>query len=372
MFTGEVTGTASSAPADLPPLDAAIAILTAQHVVVSWNPRAESMTGYTLEAVNQRELIQLFEPAEVMQRVLVNAQAGEFPVNQQLDLRTADGRRLPVDVQCVLLQSLRGSETQLLLVLRQISPLQEWQRYKTRMQILGRLAGSLSHDIRNPLNAIFLHTDIVEEEVRQSTSGDRTQVLQSLSTIKAEGIRLQALMQDYLYLARLSDLHCAPEDLRALMEALIMEMQIYSAARRVTLRLSGFDDMGAVAVHAGLMRRALSNIVQRVIEAIPEKGTLTIHGQRTISHLHLSIHDIDKVVQANAWAALRTALQATNPEAGLDFGVYVAREIITAHGGEVAVTDAPGIRMICTVTLPLGMGHSDPSGLPAVTLDDPS
>ena len=92
MCTGEVTAIASSASADLPPLDAAIAILTTQHVVVSWNPRAESMTGYTLEAVNQGELIQLFEPAEVMQRVLVNAQAGEFPINQRLDLRTADGR----------------------------------------------------------------------------------------------------------------------------------------------------------------------------------------------------------------------------------------------------------------------------------------
>jgi K+-sensing histidine kinase KdpD len=99
---------------------------------------------------------------------------------------------------------------------------------------------------------------------------------------------------------------------------------------------------------------------------------LTIHGRRTTSHLHLNIHDVDKVVQADAWAALRTALQMTNPETGLDFGVYVAREIITAHGGEVAVTDAPDIGMICTVTLPVGMGHSDLSELPAVTIDDPS
>jgi PAS domain S-box-containing protein len=372
MCTGEVTAIASSASADLPPLDAAIAILTTQHVVVSWNPRAESMTGYTLEAVNQGELIQLFEPAEVMQRVLVNAQAGEFPINQRLDLRTADGRRLPVDVQCVLLQSLRGSETQLLLMLRQISPLQEWQRHKTRMQTLGRLAGSLSHEIRNPLNAIFLHTDIVEEEVRQSTSGDWTQVLQSLSMIKAEGVRLQALMQDYLFLARLSDLHRAPEDLRTLIQSLTLEMHGNCAARGVTLRLSGLDDLGEVAVHTGLLRHALFNIVQRVIEATSEKGTLTIHGRRTTSHLHLNIHDVDKVVQADAWAALRTALQMTNPETGLDFGVYVAREIITAHGGEVAVTDAPDIGMICTVTLPVGMGHSDLSELPAVTIDDPS
>jgi signal transduction histidine kinase len=62
------------------------------------------------------------------------------------------------------------------------------------------------------------------------------------------------------------------------------------------------------------------------------------------------------VVPAEAWAAFRIALQATNPGAGLDFSVYVAREIITAHGGEVAVTDEPGTGVLCTVTLPLAHG----------------
>jgi PAS domain S-box-containing protein len=356
MSMGEVTAAVSSASTDLPPLDAAIAVLTANHVVIAWNSRAESMTGYSLEAVNQRELIHLFEPAEVMQQVLRKGQAGEFPVNKRLELRTADSRRLPVDVQCVPLQSLKGSKAQVVLVVRQVAALQEWQHYEARMHVLGRLAGSLSHEIRNPLNAIFLHTDIVEEEVRQPTPGNRTQVLQSLATIKAEGARLQTLMQDYLFLARVSDIHCAPEDLRALIEDLILEMQVHYAARGVTLLLSEGDDLGEVAVHKSLFRRALFNIMQRWIETIPENGILTLHGQRTISHLHLGIHDVGQVVPAEAWAAFRIALQATNPGAGLDFGVYVAREIITAHGGEVAVTDAPGTGMLCTVTLPLAYG----------------
>jgi PAS domain S-box-containing protein len=101
MSTGEGPATTSSASTDLPHLDAAIAILTANHVVMSWNSHAESMTGYTIEAVNQHKLIQLFEPAEIMQQALLKVHVGEFPVNIRLDLRTADGRRLPVDVQCV-------------------------------------------------------------------------------------------------------------------------------------------------------------------------------------------------------------------------------------------------------------------------------
>jgi len=369
---GEVTATESSALTDLPPLDAAIAVLTANHVVISWNARAENMTGYTLEAVNQRELIHLFEPAEVIQQVLLKGQTGEFPVSRRLELRTANGRRLPVDVQSVPLQSLKGSKAQVVLVVRQVVPLQEWQHREAREHVLGRLAGSLSHEIRNPLNAIFLHTDIVEEEVRQPSPSNRTQVLRSLATIKAEGARLQTLMQDYLYLARLSDFHRAPEDLRALIEDLILEMQVHCAARGVTLLLSEVDDLGEVPVHKSLFRRALFSIMQRLIETIPENGTLTLHSQCTDSHLHLSIHDIGHVVPAEAWAVFRTSLQATNPGVGLDFGVYVAREIITAHGGEVAVTETPDTGLLCTVTLPLGTQRSNQSASSAITIDDPS
>jgi PAS domain S-box-containing protein len=355
MSTDEITETASWASENFSLLDAAIALLTADHVVTSWNPRVESLTGYSVEALNRLDLRQLLEPVEVMQQMLLKVHGGEFPVNERLKLRTADGRHLRVEVQCAPLQSLKCGDAQLVLVIRPVAPAQEWQHCAARARVLARLAGPLSHEIRNPLNAIFLHTDIVEEEVRQPTPPDRTQVMRSLATIKAEGSRLQALLQDYLFLARLSDLHRTREDLGALVEALVLEMQAQSAARGATLILSGSDDLGEVFLHDSLFRRALFNIMQRLIEALPRDETLTVRGRRTTSHVHLSIHDTGKAVPAETWAALQTSLRATNPEGEVDFGVFVAREIIAAHRGEVAVTEAPDTGMRCTVTLPLGI-----------------
>jgi PAS domain S-box-containing protein len=355
MSTDEITTTESWASEDLTLLDAAIALLTADHVVTSWNPRAESMTGYSVEALNRLDLRQLLEPVEVMQQMLLRGHGSEVPVNEQLKLKTADGKHLPVDVQCAPLRSLDGSDVQLVLVIRPVAPLQELQLRAARARVLGRLAGPLSHEMRNPLNAIFLHTDIVEEEVRQPTPVDRTQAMRSLAIIKEEGSRLQALLQDYLFLARVSDLHRTPEALGALVEALVLDLQTQSIVRGAILTLSGSDDLGEVFLHSSLFRRALVNIMQQLIEALPRDGTLSVHGRRTTSHVHLSIHDTEKAVPAETWAALQTSLQATNPEGEVDFGVYVAREIITAHGGEVTVTEAPDTGMRCIVTLPLGI-----------------
>lgn len=355
----EVTEMASLTSEDLPPLDAAIAILSADHVLLSWNHRAESLTGYTPEALSGLNLILTFEPAEIMHQMLLRVHAGERFVNERLYLRTADGRRLAVDVHCAPLRSPDWSEARMVLVMREVTGLQERQCYQARLPLLGRLAGALSHEMRNPMNAIFLHTDIVEEEVRQPTPSDSTQVMQSLATIKAEVTRLHALIQDYLFLARLSDLRPAPVDLRVLVEDLAYELQAQCVVRRVTLALCGLDDLGEVALHQSLFRRALLNILQPLIETMPCDATLTLSGRRTTSHVQLCIHDRGKVMPIEGWAALQISPQETVPEAA-DLGKYMAREIITAHGGEVAVRDEPGMGMMCTITLPLGTTASRP------------
>jgi len=312
------------------------------------------LTGYTLEALSSLDLTGIFEPVEIMHQVLLRVHAGECPPSVRLQLRTADGRRLPVEVQCAPLQSLGCSEARFVLVIREVAPLRAWGHDETKLPLMGRLAGTLSHEIRNPMNAIFLHTDIVEEEVRQPTPGDSTQVMQSLATIKAEATRLHALIQDYLFLARLSDIQRTPLDLRALIEDLVHEIHPQCAVRGVTLVLSGLNDLGEVAFHQSLFRRALLNILQLLIEAMPQETTLALSCERTSCHVQLHIHDPGEVIPPKVWAALQISLQAKTPEVG-DLRKYVAQEIITAHGGEVVVSDAAKAGMRCTIVLPLGM-----------------
>jgi PAS domain S-box-containing protein len=354
MSTDEVTEKANLTSAELPPLHAAIAILTTDRAVLSWNHGAESLTGYTLEALRRLDLIGMFEPAEMMHQVLLRAHASEFPVNERLHLRTAEGRRLPVDVQCASLRSLGCSEMRLVLVIREVAPLQVRSHSQARLPLLGRLAGTLSHEIRNPMNAIFLHTDIIEEEMRQPALTDSTQVMQSLATVKAEIIRLHGLMQDYLCLARLSDLQYVPVNLRTLIEDLVYEMSPRWVVRGVTVIPHGLDDLGEVALHQSLFRRALLNILQLLIEAMPPDSSLTLSGGRIGCRVYLHIGDLGKVIPPEVWAAFRTPLEVKTPEAA-DLRRYVAQEIIAAHGGEMAVSETPEIGMRCTITLLQGI-----------------
>ena len=68
--------------------------------------------------------------------------------------------------------------------------------------LLGRLAAGVSHEIRNPLGAVFLHVDLLAEELQQPSPESPTVLAEALAEIKTNLVRLDDLVQDYLSLVR--------------------------------------------------------------------------------------------------------------------------------------------------------------------------
>jgi two-component system sensor histidine kinase AtoS len=339
----------------LPHMAAGIAVLAVDLTVSSWNPRAESITGYTLEEITTLGLARIFEPVEVMQHVLRKVQYGIPTLSEYLHLRHADGQLVPVVVQCSPQRHLGQTASQAVVVFRELEFLQKHLRRNEHLHMLGRLAGSLSHEIRNPLNAAFLHVDVLEEELQQLTP-DRPQMAESLIEIRTEITRLNDLVQDYLSLARLSDLRRVPMELGMMVETLALEMQEQLDARGIMLHLEGLGDLGQVALQH-VFRRVLLNLVQNAIDAMPQGGILTIRGQREEAQVRLEISDTGSGIPADQFPLLFTPFHTTKSE-GTGLGLYVVQQVVAAHEGEVAVSSEPGRGTTFTITLPLATSEA--------------
>jgi two-component system sensor histidine kinase AtoS len=107
-----------------------------------------------------------------------------------------------------------------------------------------------------------------------------------------------------------------------------------------------------VALHANTFRRVLLNLVQNALDAMPQGGTLTLRGWQTASHVHLDICDTGAGIPAEQLAQIFEPLYTTKP-AGTGLGLYMAREIVAAHDGEIRVTSQVGSGTTFTITLPL-------------------
>jgi signal transduction histidine kinase len=220
--------------------------------------------------------------------------------------------------------------------------------------LLGRLAASVSHDIRNPLAAIVLHVELLEAELREPRPDSTAEMLTALTEIKRQLAHLEDLVQDYLSLARLAHSERTVYDFGTVVHTWASEMQRAATARGVAIHLEGLESVGQAAFHASTLRRAVVNLMQNALEAMEHGGTLTLAGQGSAREVRLEVRDTGDGMPAGRLGQIFAPLYTTKPE-GTGLGLYIAQEIVRAHGGQLTVQSTEGQGTTFLITLPRGM-----------------
>jgi signal transduction histidine kinase len=227
---------------------------------------------------------------------------------------------------------------------------QEAQRAE-HFAMLGRLAAGVSHEIRNPLGAIFLHFDLLKELLRPPASELPEEIAETLAEIQTNLVRLDDLVQDYLSLVRVTQIERTPGEVGAAVQTWAREWQEHAAARAVTLRLKGLEGLGTVAFHESTLRRALLNLVQNALDAMPAGGTLIVAGDSTATCVQLQVQDTGNGISTHQLTRIFEPLYTTKP-GGTGLGLYIVQQIVAAHGGQVTVESVEGQGTTFTLTLP--------------------
>jgi signal transduction histidine kinase len=245
---------------------------------------------------------------------------------------------------------------------REMAERQRLEREAQRVQhfaLLGRLAAGVSHEIRNPLSAVVLHVDLLSEELQQPTPESPTAVAEALTEIKTHLARVEDLVHDYLSLVRVGHIQPTPQDLGAAVQAWAPEFHALAGPHGVTLQLAGLTELGCVAFHAATLRRAVLNLVQNALEAMPQGGTLTLQGRRRRTTIELDVGDTGGGIPPEQHARIFEPLYTTKA-GGTGLGLYIVQEVVVAHGGQVTVQSVAGQGSTFTITLPLPEPHEAP------------
>jgi two-component system, chemotaxis family, CheB/CheR fusion protein len=216
--------------------------------------------------------------------------------------------------------------------------------------LLGRLAAGLSHEIRNPLGAVFLHVDLLEEELRDVAPAN-AEITQAFTEIKTHLARLDDLLQDYLSLVRVGAVQLVPADMRLFVTQFAQEITSALTAHGITLQPEGLSQLGQVALHQNTFRRVLLNLVHNAIDAMPQGGTLTLQGRRQGATVQLDVQDTGSGIPPEQHAQIFEPLHTTKP-GGTGLGLYIVQEVVATHGGQVAVQSTVGAGTTFTLTLP--------------------
>jgi PAS domain S-box-containing protein len=218
--------------------------------------------------------------------------------------------------------------------------------------LLGRLAAGVSHEIRNPLAAVFLHVESLEEELRTPSLDSPGAMIEVLEEIKTNLARLDDLVQDYLTLARVTNLQREIQDVGQAVQTWVTELQAGMEAQGVTIEMRGLSRLGLVAFHANTLRRVFLNLLQNAADAMPQGGTVILAGQRTATQVQIGVQDSGSGISPGLLEQIFEPLYTTKP-AGTGLGLYIVKEIVEAHDGRITVESVEGKGTTFTLTLPL-------------------
>ena len=207
-----------------------------------------------------------------------------------------------------------------------------------------QFAAFLVHDLKNPVNSIELHAQLV---LRDSTASDRSK--RAAQSIQQETRALLRMITNLLDIAKGDEGRLAPAlqtiEAAPLVRAVIDDLEITATGNGVTLvvELGGVERLH---VDPDLMHRVLANLVENAIRHAPESTEIRITGRRGAGHVELRVADEGAGVPAELRDKVFERFEsghagATRANRGL--GLAFCKLAIEAHGGRIWVEDgSPG------------------------------
>ena len=349
--------------------DDAIISKTLEGIITSWNPAAQRLFGYAPEEIVGRP-ISVLMPAERhddMESILGRIRRGERVDHYETIRVSKDGRKIEVSLSVSPVKDAAGRIVGAAKIARDISGRRAAEAERERLlreaqqgvQIRDIFLSVAGHELRTPLNALKLHLYNLE----RSVSGDAGR--SSLEKAQAEIDRLASLTGRLLDVARMAaggfTLEPSPMDLSVLAADVVGRMQADAASVgcRIELVAPGpvrgcWDGDGLDQVLINLLSNAIKFGRGKPIEVrvFTERGTA-----------RLEVRDYGQgVAPADRERIFERFERGVSDRSygGLGLGLWIAKQIVGAHGGRIGVNDVSGEGAEFFVELPQNEG-GDPA-----------
>jgi signal transduction histidine kinase len=204
---------------------------------------------------------------------------------------------------------------------------------------LATLASGLHHEIKNPLTALSLHIQLLEESLVNGPSGEAVDEL--VGVLKTEVCRLNGVLESFRSFANLSHLTIQSTDALDVVEKAIRLIRPQAAEQGITIALLHPEkELPPVPLDAEKFEQAVLNLIINALEAMPEGGRLTIATTVADDELRVSIQDNGSGIPPGIQPNLFQPYFSTK-EKGSGMGLALSEKLISQHGGCIGYQTGP-------------------------------
>jgi two-component system sensor histidine kinase PilS (NtrC family) len=223
---------------------------------------------------------------------------------------------------------------------------QELQQ-QDRLAVVGELSAGLAHEIRNPVAAIRSAMD----EFRRGVSEPK--LAEKLAAIAVrESDHLNEIVTGFLNFAREPGRRREVLDVRGPVQEVAEQLQRkYAEAKGLKIEVDVPREACLVVGDETQLRQVFMNLGQNAVEAMQEKGELTVTVQRTKGPTEIRFDDRGPGIPPDKVARIFEPFY-TDKERGVGMGLAICMRMVTAHDGTIQVASRPGGGTSIQVRLP--------------------
>ena len=332
-------------------LEDGVIFLNPERHILFFNRAAETVVGLPLERTVGLPIHEVLDPAHPLLPFVDQVLVGSAGIRNATVVLPHDGRDKEFLVSAFHMEDAHRvmGVAVLLKDLESIKTVQSLVSYSAKLAALGRLTSGVAHEVKNPLNAMMIHVELLKERLEDSG----VDVKKSLEVIGGEIRRLDRVVQGFLKFMRPQELTLKPVDLNAMLQSVCALLEAESLSHGVRFVLDLDAALPAVSADEELLRQAFINIVQNAVQAMPSGGAVRIRTRPeevdwvrvtvTDQGVGIAPEDVDKIFK----------LYYTSKPGGSGIGLSVVYRIVQLHDGTVEAKSELGRGTAVIVRLPV-------------------
>ena len=289
-------------------------------------------------AILGRHAREIFDSSTVLGQMLREAfDAGATLA--QVEIRTETGRRIQVSLD--LIHDDRTSPGLGALVtlhdLESVEEIGSELELSRRMAAIGRLTSGVGHEVKNPINAIVVHLELLKTKLGDASAP----AVRHLEVIDAEIHRLDRVVQTLVDFSRPVELRLSEQDLRPVISDVLALAAEELSTHKVTL-VSRLPSKPLVAnIDADLLKQAVLNVIQNGAQAMPQGGRLEVILEEEGKTAVLRVSDEGPGIPEEIREKIFD-LYFTTKSGGSGIGLAMTYRILQFHHGSVEVESEVG------------------------------
>ena len=306
---------------------------------------------------------EIFDRSTVLGRALGEAFDGGISLIQE-EILTETGRRVQASVDFIFDDTTSRGLGALLTLhdLESAEAIESELELSRRMSAIGRLTSGVGHEVKNPINAIVVHVELLKSKL----TGASEPATRHLEVIEAEIHRLDRVVQLLVDFSRPVELRLREQDLKEVIDDVLTLSTAELSTHNVILESHLPTKSLLVNIDSDLIKQAALNVIQNGAQAMPEGGRLRVVLEEQRKFAVLRIADQGPGIPEEIRERIFD-LYFTTKTGGSGIGLAMTYRILQLHYGSIELESSPGRGTEFLLRIPLastewGRRYLQPAG----------